>query len=88
MSQCTSSNLLIEINELGSGPPEDDVTLGDDIYIADEGLVDECEDTSGSIGYIQIWPVTVLLAEATSPANPMMSTSSRGLVSIAVQRPP
>ena len=52
MSQCPSSNLLIEIEELGSSPPEDDVTLGDDIYIADEGLVDECEDTPGLIGYI------------------------------------
>ena len=52
MSQCPSSNLLIEIEELGSGPPEDDVTLGDDIYIADEGLVDECEDIPGLLGYI------------------------------------
>ena len=50
MSQCTSSNLLIEIEELGSGPPKDDVTLGDDIYIANEGLVDKCEDTPGLIG--------------------------------------
>ena len=84
MSQCPPSNLLIEIEELGSGPPEDDVTLGDDIYIAHEGLVDEREDILGLVGYIQIRPVAVLPTEASSPANPMMSTSSRGLVSIAV----
>ena len=54
MSQRPSSNLLIEIEELGSGPPEDDVILGDDIYIADEGLVEECEDVPGLLGYIQI----------------------------------
>ena len=69
MSQCPSFNLLTEIKELGIGPPEDDITQGDDIYIANEGLVDECEDTPGLIGYIQIWPVTVLPAEASSPAE-------------------
>ena len=88
MSQCPSSNLLIEIEELGSGPLEDDITLGDDIYIADEGLVDECEDIPSLVGYIQIRPVAVLTAEASPPADPMTSTLSRRLVSIAVQRPP
>ena len=52
MSQCPSSNLLIEIEELGSGHPENDVTLGDDIYIANASLVDECEDILGLVGYI------------------------------------
>ena len=85
MSQCSSSNLLIEIEELGSGSHKDDVTLDDDVYIADEGLVDECEDTPGLIGYIQIQPATVLSTEATSLADPVTITSSRGLVSIAVQ---
>ena len=88
MSQCPSSNLLIKIEELGSGPLENDVTLGDDIYIVDEGLVDKCEDTPGLIGYIQIPPATVLPAKATSPAKPVTSNSSRRLLSIAVQRPP
>ena len=82
MSQCPSSNLLIEIEELGSGPPEDDVTLGDDIYIADEGLVDECEDIPGLLGYIQIHPVAILPAETSSPADSGTSASSRGLVGI------
>ena len=88
MSQCPSSNLLIEIEELGSDSHEDDVSLGDDVYIADEGLADECEDTAGLIGYIQIRPATVSAAEATSLAGPSTSTPSRGLVSIAVQRSP
>ena len=52
MSQCPSSNLRIEIDESGSGPPEDDIILGDDSYIADEGLVGECEDIPGLLGYI------------------------------------
>ena len=85
MSQCPSSNLLIEIEELRSGPPEDDVTLGDDIYIADEGLVDECEDIPGLLGYIQIQPVAILQAETSSPADSGTSASSRGLVGIAVK---
>ena len=88
MSLCPSSNLLIEIEELGSGPPEDDVTLGDDIYIANEGLVEECEDIPGLFGYIQIQPVAILPAETSSPDASVTSASSRGLVSIAIQQPP
>ncbi|CAA7404489.1 unnamed protein product [Spirodela intermedia] len=41
MSQCPSSNLLIEIEELGSGSHEDDDPVGDDVYIVDEGLAEE-----------------------------------------------
>ncbi|CAA7401507.1 unnamed protein product [Spirodela intermedia] len=41
MSQCPSSNLLIEIEELGRGSHEADVPVGDDVYIADEGLAEE-----------------------------------------------
>ncbi|CAA7409788.1 unnamed protein product [Spirodela intermedia] len=40
MSQCPSLNLLIEIEELGSGSHEDDVFVGNDVYIADEGLAE------------------------------------------------
>ena len=86
MSQCLSSNLLIEIEELGSGPLEDDITLGDYIYIADEGLVNEFEDIPGLLGYIQIQPVAILPAETSSPTDSGTSASSRGLVGIAVQR--
>ena len=88
MSQCPSSSLLIEIEELGSGPPKDDVTLGEDIYIADEGLVDECEDIPGLLSYIQIQPVAILPAETSSLADSGMSASSKGLVGIDVQRSP
>ena len=41
MSQSPSSNLLIEVEELGSGSQEDDLPLGDNVYIADEELADE-----------------------------------------------
>ena len=45
MSHTPSSNLLIEVKELGSGSHEDYIPLGNNVYIADEGLADECDDT-------------------------------------------
>ena len=88
MGRCPSSNYLIEIKELGSGSHEDDIPLGNDVYIADEKLVDECDDTPDLISYIQIRPASLTAVKATSLACPAMSTPSRDLVSIVVQRPP
>ena len=45
MSQCPSWNLLIEVKEPDCGSHEDDIPLGDDVYLADEALADECDDT-------------------------------------------
>ena len=45
MSLSSSLNLLIEVKELDLGSHEDDVPLGDDVYIADEALANECNDT-------------------------------------------
>ena len=44
----------MEVKELDCGSHENDVPLGDDVYIADEALADECDDTPDLIGYISI----------------------------------
>ena len=73
MSKSPSSNLLIEIEELGNGSHEDDVPLGDDVYIADEGLANECDDAPDLIGYIKIKYTTLVEVKATSHACPATS---------------
>ena len=44
----------MEVKELDCGSHENDVPIGDDVYIADEALADECDDTPDLIGYISI----------------------------------
>ncbi|CAA7389260.1 unnamed protein product [Spirodela intermedia] len=55
MSQCPSSNILIEIEELGSSSHEDDVPVGDDVYITDEGLRERLSTISHPAPYDVSW---------------------------------
>ena len=75
MSHSPSSNLLIEVKELGSGSQQDDLPLSHNVHIADEGLTNECDDTLDLMGYIQI-------RSAALAIGPVMSTPSRDLVSV------
>ena len=52
-NQCPSSNLLIGSEDDASDYTMDDDVLGDGIYIADDGLEEECLD-SDVLGYIKI----------------------------------
>ena len=52
-SQCPSSNLLIGLEDDEPEYIRGDDVLDDDIYIADDGLEEDCLDPN-VIGYIQI----------------------------------
>ena len=77
-SQCPSSNLLIGLEDDTPDYTVDDDVLGDDIYVADDGLEEECLDPD-VIGYIKITSA----ASSHSPTAPHGST----VVSIAVPSP-
>ena len=77
-SQCPSSNLLIGLEDDALDYTVDDDVLGDDIYVADDGLEEECLDPD-VIGYIKITSA----ASSHSPTAPHRST----VVSIAVPSP-
>ena len=77
-SQCPSSNLLIGLEDDAPDYTVDDDVLRDDIYVADDGLEEECLDPD-VIGYIKITSA----ASSHSPMAPHRST----IVSIAVPSP-
>ena len=77
-SQCPSLNLLIGLEDDAEDYTVDDDALGDDIYVVDDGLEDECLDPD-VIGYIKITSA----ASSHSPTAPHGST----VVSIAVPSP-
>ena len=86
MSQCPSSNLFSEVKELGHGSHEDDVPLGDDVYIADEALAEECDDTPELTDHTPIRPAALAAVEAPAPASILTSTLMRDMISVVVPR--
>ena len=54
-SQCPSSNLLIGLEDDAPDYQVDDDVVGDDVYVADDGLEEECLDPD-IIGTIEITP--------------------------------
>ena len=85
-SQCPSWNLLIEIHEPNHGSHEDDIPLGDDFYLADEALADECDDIPKLIDHIPIRPAALAAVKVPVPVSTLMSTPMRDMVSVAVPR--
>ena len=77
-SQCPSSNLLIGLEDDAPYYTVGDDILGDDVYVADDGLEEDCLDPD-VIGYIKITSA----ASSHSPTAPQGST----VVSIAVPSP-
>ena len=77
-SQCPSSNLLIGLEDDAPDYTVDDDVLGDDIYVADDGLEEECLDLD-VISYIKITSA----ASSHCPTAPHGST----VVTIAVPSP-
>lgn len=55
-SQCPSSNLLIGIEDADPGDQCEDISPDNDIYVVADELADECDETQGLLGYIQITP--------------------------------
>ena len=86
MSQCPSLNLLSEVKELGHGSHEDDVPLGDDVYIAGEALADKSGDTPELIDHTSIRPAALAAVEAPAPASTLTSTPMRDMISDVVPR--
>ena len=86
MSQCPSLNLLSEVKELGHGSHEDNVPLDDDVYITDEALADQCDDTPELIDHTPIRPATLVAVKGPAPATTLTSTPMRDLISVAILR--
>ena len=85
-SQCPLWNLLREVKGLDRGSHEDDLPSGDDVYLADEALTDECDDTPELIDHTPIRPATLTTVEAPALASTLTSTPMRDMVSVAIPR--
>ena len=85
-SQCPLWNLLLDVKGLDRGSHEDDLPSSDDVYLADEALADECDDTPELIDHIPIRPAALAAVEAPAPASTLTSTPMRDIVSVAVPR--
>ena len=85
-SQCPLWNLLLEVKGLDRGSHEDDLPSGDDVYLADEALADECDDTSELIDHTPIRPAAPAAVEAPAPASTLTSTPMRDMISVAIPR--
>ena len=85
-SQCPLWNLLREVKGLDRGSHEDDLPSGDDVYLSDEALADECDDTPELIDHIPIKPAALAAVEAPAPASTLTSTPMRDMISVVVPR--
>ena len=73
-------NLLLEVKGLDRGSHEDDLPSGDDVYLTDEALADECDDTPELIDYTPIRPAAPAAVEAPAPASTLTSTPMRDMM--------
>ena len=85
-SQCPLWNLLLEVKGLDRGSHEDDLPSGDDVYLADEALADECDDTPELIDHIPIRPAAPAAIEAPALASTVTSTPIRDMINVAILR--
>ena len=79
-------NLLRKVKEPDRGSHEDDVPSGDDVYLADEALADECDDTPELIDHTPIRPAAPAAVEAPAPASTLTSTPMRDMISVTIPR--
>ena len=79
-------NLLREVKGLDRGSHDDDLPSCDDVYLADEALADECDDTPELIDHTPIRPAALATVEAPAPASTLTSTPMRDMISVVVLR--